>query len=83
MNKDTRLSQADELKKIEFEIYQAKKKFFKMNKELRYYQFTGIEIIHSEVMLAGVRTHFDLIGRFHDWRKKRMLKAIANKNREA
>jgi hypothetical protein len=84
MNKTSqRLTQADEEKLIAFQIYQVRKKLFALNKDLKFYQFTRIDIIHSEVMLAPTRLQHHLFGRIGDWWKQRKLRAIVEKNKEA
>ncbi len=78
-----RLTQADELKLIEFHIYKTKKKLFEVNKTMRFYQITGIDITHSEVMMTPIKLHWNIFAGLKERLKKMRLKNIAAKNSEA
>lgn len=77
------LTQADEEKMIDFHVYQARKKLFAVNKKLKYFQITGIEITHSEQVMAPITTHWQLGRRFRNWWREQKMKNTNQKNKKA
>lgn len=69
-----KLNQADEKKRIEFEIYCFRRKMFKLNKELKYYRVSDLEITYSEVQMVPVTLHWQIGKRFRNWLRKTKIK---------
>lgn len=69
MPKNQYLNQADEEKKIEFVVFQCRKKLFELNKSLKYYKITDIEITKSETVMAPITTHWQVFKRIKEFIK--------------
>jgi hypothetical protein len=79
----TKLNQADEQKKIDFEIYIFRRRMFKMNKELKYYRVTGVDITYSEQVMAPVDLHWQFWKPLQRMYKEWRMKQVNAKNQEA
>jgi hypothetical protein len=79
-NPKPRLTQAEEQKSIEWEITVFRRRMFKKNRELKYYQVTGVEITYSEQVMTPVRLHWQFWKSIGDWHRNRKMKKINNEN---